>query len=67
MTGPRRSQLDRTTAMRLAATEYERHVAHLRDLSTEDWSRPTDCPDRDVRAMATHVLGSARRPEPAAA
>jgi uncharacterized protein (TIGR03083 family) len=59
LTGPRRSRLDRPTAMRLAATEYERFVEHLRALSTEDWSRPTDCPDWDVRAMATHVLGMA--------
>ena len=57
--GPRRSQLDRATAMRLAATEYERYVLHLGDLSTEDWTRPTDCPDWDVRAMAAHVLGMA--------
>jgi uncharacterized protein (TIGR03083 family) len=57
--GPLRSGFDRPTAMRLAATEYARYTEHLRQLSTEDWNRPTDCPDWDVRAMATHVLGMA--------
>lgn len=56
---PRRSALERSTAMWLAATEYRRYVEHLRELSTEDWTRPTDCPDWDVRAMASHVLGMA--------
>jgi uncharacterized protein (TIGR03083 family) len=59
-TGPRRSTLDRPTAMRLAATEYQRYTGHLRQLSTEDWSKPTDCPEWDVRQMATHVLGMAK-------
>jgi uncharacterized protein (TIGR03083 family) len=57
--GPRRSALERSTAMWLAGTEYQRYVEHLRELSDVDWTRPTDCPDWDVRAMATHVLGMA--------
>ena len=32
-------------------------VAALRALDAEDWTRPTDCPRWDVRAMAGHVLG----------
>src|ERR671930_2753992 len=56
---PRRPALDRPTAMTLAETEYQRFLAQLCDLSTVDWSRPTDCPDWDVRAIATHVLGMA--------
>jgi uncharacterized protein (TIGR03083 family) len=56
---PRRSALERSTAMWLAATEYQRYVEHLRELDPDDWARPTDCPDWDVRAMATHVLGMA--------
>ena len=45
--------------MRLAATEYDRFRDLLRTLSADDWSRPTDCPGWDVRAMASHVLGMA--------
>ncbi|SEK65637.1 TIGR03083 family protein [Blastococcus sp. DSM 46786] len=56
---PRSATLDRATAYRLAATEYERMLALLRDLDPADWSRPTDCPGWDVRAMAAHVLGMA--------
>ena len=55
----RRPTLDRAVAMRLAAEEYQRVVAQLRSLSAHDWSRPTDCPDWDVRALATHMLGMA--------
>jgi len=45
--------------MRLAATEYDRFGMLLRDLDTEDWARPTDCPGWNVRAMSGHVLGMA--------
>ena len=45
--------------MRLASTEYDRFLAQLTSLSPEDWSRPTDCPAWDVRALASHVLGMA--------
>lgn len=56
---PRSPALDRSTAMRLAATEYDRFLAQLRSLSSEDWATETECPDWDVRALATHVLGMA--------
>jgi uncharacterized protein (TIGR03083 family) len=56
---PRASALDRPVALRLAATEYTRFNEALSELSTADWSRPTDCADWDVRAMAGHVLGMA--------
>lgn len=56
---PRTSPLPRAVAMRLAAQEYDRFVAQLRDLSPEDWSRPTPCPAWDVHATACHVLGMA--------
>jgi uncharacterized protein (TIGR03083 family) len=61
MTGnrPRRSTLGRATAWRLAATEYERYLDLLQSLSPDEWSRPTDCPAWDVRAMAAHNLGQA--------
>lgn len=58
-TGNRRSAFDRATAMRIAATEYRRYLAQIRTLDAADWTRPTDCPKWDVRAMATHNLGMA--------
>lgn len=56
---PRPPALHRETAMRLAATEYDRVTALLAGLAPQDWDKPTDCPSWDVRAMATHVLGMA--------
>jgi uncharacterized protein (TIGR03083 family) len=46
--------------MRLAATEYERVVGVLEQLTPEQWAAPTDCPGWDVRAMAGHLLGMAQ-------
>lgn len=54
-----RPALDRTVAMRLAATEYERFAAQLEHLSAADWSQQTDCPAWDVKAVAGHVTGMA--------
>ena len=51
--------LDRTKAMGLAATEYERLLDLLRSLAPDDWARPTECPGWDVAAMVRHVLGAA--------
>lgn len=59
ITEPRRPALDRDTATRLAATEYDRFVAQLRALSPDDWHRPTACPGWDVHAVACHLLGMA--------
>lgn len=56
---PRASALGRDTAMRLAATEYDRVVALLEGLAPQDWAKPTDCPAWDVRAVAAHLLGMA--------
>jgi uncharacterized protein (TIGR03083 family) len=50
--------LDRRTATRLAAEQYDRLCAVLRDLGPEDWERPTDCPGWDVRTMTGHLLGA---------
>lgn len=58
--GPRTSVLDHRTAMRLAATEYERVTTLFERLTPEQWSAPTDCPGWDVRAMAGHMLGMAQ-------
>ncbi len=49
--------LDRGEARVLAATENARILALIRTLRPEDWSKQTDCPAWDVRAMASHVLG----------
>jgi uncharacterized protein (TIGR03083 family) len=57
--GRRQPALDHATAMRLAATEYDRFTDQLRRLPAEAWSAPTACPDWDVHAMACHVLGMA--------
>lgn len=57
---PRLPQLDRETATRLAATEYERVADLLAQLTPQQWAAPTDCPAWDVRAMAGHMLGMAQ-------
>ena len=46
-------------AMILAATEFDRMTALLRNLRPGDWALPTVCGLWDVRAMAAHVLGMA--------
>jgi uncharacterized protein (TIGR03083 family) len=56
---PRTSKLDRTTAMRLAATEYSRFGGLLQSLDRADWTTATGCVAWDVRAMAGHLLGMA--------
>jgi uncharacterized protein (TIGR03083 family) len=57
-TAPRKAALDRAMAMRLAAVEYDRLLAVLRELAPDEWSRPTDCVGWDVRTLAGHLLGS---------
>jgi uncharacterized protein (TIGR03083 family) len=49
--------MSRDTAMRLAATEYQRFLDLLRALGPGDWARPTECRGWDVHAMASHALG----------
>lgn len=53
----RRSALDRDAAMTLAATEYQRVVSQLEQLTPEQWAAPTACPPWDVRALTGHILG----------
>ncbi|QGN59461.1 maleylpyruvate isomerase family mycothiol-dependent enzyme [Nostocoides sp. HKS02] len=45
--------------MRLATTEYQRFLDLLRSLSGDDWTKPTDCAQWDVRAIAGHTTGMA--------
>ncbi|NYI99335.1 uncharacterized protein (TIGR03083 family) [Nocardioides thalensis] len=58
-TTPRRSRLDRRTALRLAADEYARFADALAALDTDEWTKRTDCPAWDVRQMACHTVGMA--------
>lgn len=46
-------------AMRLAEVEADKVAAMLRSLEPDDWTKPTDCPRWDVRALAAHMVGSA--------
>ena len=54
---PRTAALPRETAVRLAATEYQRFTDLLRALAPDDWAKPTECPGWDVRDIAAHLLG----------
>jgi uncharacterized protein (TIGR03083 family) len=45
-------------AGRLAAAEYRRFARLLRQLTPDEWERPTDCPPWDVRQLVAHVLGA---------
>jgi uncharacterized protein (TIGR03083 family) len=54
-----RPALDRRTAMRLAAEEYDRMTDVLADIRPDEWSLPTDCPGWDVRQMGCHMVGMA--------
>jgi uncharacterized protein (TIGR03083 family) len=58
-TQPRESALPRDLAMGLAATEYQRFAAAVRELSAADWALPTDCPAWNVHELVAHVVGMA--------
>lgn len=49
--------IERAEVETLARTEYARAAGQLRSLTPDDWSKPTDCPLWDVRAMAGHSTG----------
>ena len=53
------SAIERPTAMRLAQTEYQRVTDAVEALRPEDWTRPTDCTEWDVRQMVAHIAGQA--------
>jgi uncharacterized protein (TIGR03083 family) len=50
--------LGRSEAAVLAAAENDRFVALVRSLRDDDWTKPTDCPDWDVRALVSHVVAA---------
>jgi uncharacterized protein (TIGR03083 family) len=45
-------------AMALLAVELDRTLGLLRSFDDDDWTKQTDCPAWDVRAMYLHVLGA---------
>jgi uncharacterized protein (TIGR03083 family) len=49
--------IDHEEAMRLAHGEYATLLLLVDDLSSDEWSRPTDCTGWDVRAMVAHMIG----------
>ena len=49
--------ITRSEGESLARAEYARMSSQLRSLAPDEWSRPTDCPLWDVRAVAGHSLG----------
>jgi uncharacterized protein (TIGR03083 family) len=51
--------IERPTAMRLAETEYQRVTDAVDALHPEDWSRPTECTEWDVRQLVAHIVGQA--------
>jgi uncharacterized protein (TIGR03083 family) len=53
------ASIERPTAMRLAQTEYQLVTDAVDALGPEDWSRPTDCTEWDVRQLVAHVAGQA--------
>jgi uncharacterized protein (TIGR03083 family) len=46
-------------AMQIADVEAHKVAASLRGLESGDWTKPTDCPRWNVRALAAHIVGSA--------
>jgi uncharacterized protein (TIGR03083 family) len=51
--------MSRSEAREIATTEYQRLVELLDTLADDDWSKPTDCTQWDVRDLAGHLLGAA--------
>lgn len=51
--------IDHDEAMRITDVEFGRVLAAVRELAPEDWDRPTDNTEWDVRAMMLHLLGAA--------
>ncbi|TQS41317.1 maleylpyruvate isomerase family mycothiol-dependent enzyme [Cryptosporangium phraense] len=54
------ARIDHAEAMDLTVTEHDRFYTLLDGLAPDEWARATDCQGWDVRAIAVHVLGSAR-------
>lgn len=55
----RATQMDHEAWMQAAEQEYRLLLDLLRSLDAQDWARPTDCTEWDVRAMVAHLCGAA--------
>jgi uncharacterized protein (TIGR03083 family) len=55
----RRSPLTHDEWMSAAELEYQRLLEMFVDLTGEDWQRPTDCDEWDVRQVLAHLVGGA--------
>jgi len=49
-------QTDRDQAALIGDAEGQVAVALLRQIRGNDWQRPTDCPEWDVRALVSHLV-----------
>jgi uncharacterized protein (TIGR03083 family) len=52
-------RIDHREAMQIAVVENRRFADQLAGFAADDWTKPTDCPLWDVRAVVAHVIGSA--------
>lgn len=55
----RGAAVDYRSWMQIAQQEHERLLALLARLDDDDWQRPTDCTDWDVREVVAHLAGAA--------
>ncbi|HET6919521.1 MAG TPA: maleylpyruvate isomerase family mycothiol-dependent enzyme [Jiangellaceae bacterium] len=53
------NRITRPEARVLAEEEFVRFADLVESLTADEWARPTDCTQWDVRKIALHVLGSA--------
>jgi uncharacterized protein (TIGR03083 family) len=49
--------IERPTAIRMAETEYQRVTDAVDALQADDWTKPTDCTEWDVRQLVAHIVG----------
>src|SRR5262249_50582260 len=52
-------RITRPEARVISEEEFRRFTTLLASLSDDEWTRPTDCTEWDVRKVALHVLGTA--------
>ena len=50
-------QTDSDQAVLIGDAEGQAAVALMRRLGGADWQKPTDCPEWDVRALVSHLVG----------